>query len=83
MSVSHSVPPDWWRCIPGQAFAQKPTAKPLLVAAVVTEYRILSHADVILTKILEGWHHDGKVKPALKLVSLYVDQFNQHDIARE
>jgi len=68
---------------PFSAFAEKPTAKPLLVAAVVTEYRILSHADVILTKILEGWHHDGKDKPALKLVSLYVDQFNQHDIARE
>ena len=45
---------------PFPAFAQKTTTKPLLVAAVVTEYRILSHADVILTKILEGWHHDGK-----------------------
>lgn len=64
-------------------FSQKPAAKTLLVAAVVTEYRILSHADVILTKILEGWHHDGEAKPALKLASLYVDQFNQHDIARE
>ena len=68
---------------PFPAFAQKTTTKPLLVAAVVTEYRILSHADVILTKILEGWHHDGKDKPALKLVSLYVDQFNKHDIARD
>jgi hypothetical protein len=65
------------------ALAEKPATKPLKVAAVVTEYRLVSHADVILTKILEGWHHDGKDKPALKLVSMYVDQFNQHDIARE
>lgn len=68
---------------PFPAFAQKPTVKPLLVTAVVTEYRILSHADVVLTKILEGWDHDGKDKPTLKLASLYVDQFTKHDIARE
>ena len=68
---------------PLPAIALKPMAKPLLVAAVVTEYRILSHADVSLTKILEGWHHDGKDKPALKLASLYVDQFPKTDIARE
>lgn len=44
------------------------------VAAVVTIYRPNSHADVILTKILEGWEHDGGPKPALKLASVYIDQ---------
>lgn len=68
---------------PLEASAQKPAAKTLSVAAVVTIYTRNSHADVILTKILEGWHHDGKDKPALKLASLFVDQFPKPDIARE
>jgi hypothetical protein len=52
------------------------------VAAVVTEYRRHSHADVILTKILEGYNLDGREFPNLRLVSLYVDQFPANDMSR-
>jgi hypothetical protein len=52
------------------------------VAGIVTEYRLHSHADVILTKILEGYNHDGGAGPNLQLTSLYVDQFPANDMSR-
>jgi hypothetical protein len=56
--------------------------EPRTIAAVVTEYRHWSHADVILGKIIEGYNYDGKERPNLKLVSLYVDQFAPKDMSR-
>ncbi len=47
---------------------------PKKVAAIVTEYRRHSHADVLVGKILDGFLYDGKEKPDLELVTLYVDQ---------
>jgi hypothetical protein len=52
------------------------------VAAIITEYRLHSHADVIIGKILEGFNHDGGAGPAMKLASMYVDQFPASDMSR-
>ncbi len=52
------------------------------VAPNVTVYHKWSHADVIVGKILEGYLYDGKEKPNLKVVSMYVDQFPKNDMSR-
>lgn len=55
---------------------------PKLVAGVVSVYHHNSHADVILGKVMEGWKQDGGPGPALKLASVYIDQFPASDIGR-
>src|SRR5262245_23932540 len=55
---------------------------PKPVAALVTEYRRWSHADVIIGKILEGFNYDGKDRPRLRVASMYVDQFPPADMSR-
>ena len=59
-------------------------ARPKTVAAVVTEYRWYSHADVILGRILGGYSANGvHTPPRTKLVSLHVEQVPQNDMSRE
>src|SRR5436305_4077987 len=55
---------------------------PKKVAAVVTEYRKWSHADVILRNLLDGYPPDGKTRPNLELVSLVTDQVPKGDMSR-
>lgn len=63
------------------AVAQKP---PLRIAAIVTEYRPLSHSDVILGKYLEGFNQDERPPyPKSKLVSLFTEQVPEKDMSRE
>jgi hypothetical protein len=55
----------------------------LPVAAVVTEYRHNSHADIIVSRMLLTDTMDGKGKdPGLKLASLYTDQLPKNDTSR-
>ena len=51
------------------------------IAAVVTEYRPLSHADVVLGKFLRGFPcDDGMHSPRVEIASIYLDQVNATDI---
>lgn len=53
------------------------------VAAVITEYRPRSHADVIVTKFLHGFPaDDGLHAPRVDVASMYIDQFPDNDMGR-
>ena len=54
------------------------------VAAIVTEYRIRSHADNIVTRLLQGYALSGMPVPSrLEVASLYTDQVPDNDISRD
>src|SRR5919199_3093067 len=54
------------------------------VAAIVTEYRIRSHADNIVTRLLEGYElHGTPVPPRLRVGALYTDRMPANDISRD
>lgn len=53
------------------------------VAAIVTEYRYYSHADVIVGRILEGYSPNGvRREPRTRVVSMYTDQVSDKDMSR-
>src|SRR5690242_13265316 len=54
------------------------------IATVITEYRLNSHADVIVTRLLAGYEYDGKRnEPAEQVVSMYTDQVPENDMSRD
>ena len=58
-------------------------SEPLKIAAIITEYRPNSHADVVVTKFLKGFPTDeGLIAPRTQVVSMYVDQFPDNDLSR-
>jgi hypothetical protein len=66
-----------------RAPAGEPAGRPK-IAALVTEMRKLSHGEVIVDRFLEGFGWEGAhYHPQVDLVSMYVDQFPDGDLARE
>ncbi len=54
------------------------------IAAVITEYRHNSHADVIVGKYLEGYRQDGQPpRPNSHIVSMYTAQVPKNDMSRD
>lgn len=65
----------------GALFAAEPP-KPK-VAAIVTEFRHRSHADVICTRMLDGYYPNGQRQdPRTRIVSMYTDQVPADDMSR-
>ena len=56
---------------------------PKRIAAILTEYRPGSHADVIIGKYLEGYNQDQMAPyPESKIVSIYTEQVPDNDMSR-
>ena len=54
------------------------------IAAIISEYRPGSHADVIIGKFLQGFPTDeGLFAPRVELASMYIDLFPENDMGRE
>ncbi len=57
---------------------------PKKIAAIITEYRPNSHADVIVGKYLEGYNQDDRPPyPRSKIVSMFTEQVPKEDMSRE
>src|SRR2546423_8296219 len=66
------------------AGALRAAEEPRRIAAIVTEYRPDSHADVIVGKYLQGYRqNDRPPKPRSRIVSLYTAQVPANDLSRE
>jgi hypothetical protein len=57
-------------------------ADALPIAAVITEWRTNSHADVILGRLLEPGRWGHKSALGLKLAAIHADQFPENDLCR-
>lgn len=81
-AASAALAAGWLPRLNGNARAAQRTGKPR-IAAVITEYRGFSHADVILGRFLQGYGLGLESHwPRTQVVSLYVDQFPKGDLSR-
>jgi hypothetical protein len=57
--------------------------KPPRIATVITEYSRISHADVIVGRLLEGYDYYGTHHaPRVQVVSMYTDHVPKNDLSR-
>src|SRR3954447_5246578 len=69
---------------PAFAMAAQQAEQPKTIAAIITEYRLNSHADVIVGKYLEGYNQDDRPPyPRSKIVSMFTEQIPKEDISRD
>lgn len=62
---------------------QQSNNQPKRIAAILTEYRPNSHADVIVGKYLEGYNQDQMAPyPESKIVSMFTEQIPENDMSR-
>ena len=66
-------------CLP--SFAAPAPRKKLPVAGITNTFGNSTHADVIFSKITDGWKQDGGPGPDLQLVSLFIDQEHPQDLS--
>lgn len=67
---------------PHRGAAQGPQRK--RVAALVSEYRASSHADVVIGRCLEGYYYEGAARDSrLEVVSMFTDQVPDEDMSRD
>ena len=69
---------------PGNEQSLSTTNTPKRIAAIVTECRPNSHAEVIIGKYLEGYNRDHKEPfPRSKIVSMFTEQVPKNDVSHE
>jgi hypothetical protein len=68
----------------GSASLARAAGEPKRIAAIVTEYWIGSHADVVIGKYLEGYNQDDRPPyPRSKIVSMFTEHVPKNDMSRE
>ena len=54
------------------------------IAALISEYRLRSHADVIIGRMLGGYYYQGQHhEPRVEVISMYTDQVPDMDMSRD
>lgn len=75
---------EWLKSCAGAALLPQAAQGKKRIAALISEYRPNSHADVIVGRVLEGYYYGGReCEPRLELVSMYTDQVPDEDMSRD